>query len=127
MKLNIIILTLFFAVSLQAQDHSSIMAAVGSGNADQVAAHMDNNIEVCFNDKVEFMTKPQAKKALANFYANNPPKSFDALHKGNSKGADSKYMIANYTAKNGSTYRVYVFAKEVGTTTKIQEIRFDPQ
>lgn len=121
------ILSIFFVLQLSGQDHASVMNAIGSGDANQVAQYMDQNIELCFDDKVEFLSKPQAKKALAAFYQENQPMSFNTLHKGNSKGKDSKYLIGEYKADNGNKFRVYIFAKEHGSSSLIQEIRFDVQ
>lgn len=109
------------------QAKASVFESIGSGDAELVASYMDDNIEICFDDRIDFMTKIQAKKALTSFYKENPPLSFKALHKGNSKGADSKYMIGEYRSQNARNFRVYIFVKNLGSTTLIQEIRFDIQ
>ncbi|MDX1686263.1 MAG: DUF4783 domain-containing protein [Saprospiraceae bacterium] len=127
MKSFTTLLLLTITLSAMAQTKATIMNAIGSGDAEKVGQYMDRNIELCFDDKVDFMTKPQAKRALASFYEKNRPQSFETLHKGESKGEDSRYMIGRYKAHNGNTFRVYVFAKELGSGLIIQEIRFDIQ
>ena len=118
---------LLLAGTSWSQANASVFESIGSGDAELVSSYMDDNIEICFDDRIDFMTKIQAKRALASFYKENPPLSFKALHKGNSKGADSKYMIGQYRSQNARNFRVYIFVKNTGTQTKIQEIRFDIQ
>lgn len=125
--LFILFTMVFLSTAVGAQGQTSIFEAVGSGDAARVSKFMDQNIELCFEDKINFMTKAQAEKALADFYKENPPLSFKAIHKGNSKGADSNYMIGQYRSKNARNFRVYIFARAQGDSAIIQEIRFDLQ
>lgn len=123
---NLIIYTLcLFAVSAHGQ--TDIFEAIRSGNAEQVTKLMDRSVELCFDDKVDFVDRPQASKALAKFFKANPPKSFNRVHKGNSPGADSKYLIGKYVSTNGNSYRVYIFSKNLGSGQVIQELRFDTE
>ena len=125
--LFVLFITFGLSTAVDAQVQTSIFEAVGSGDAPKVSIYMDQNIELCFEDKINFMTKAQAEKALAEFYKENPPLSFKAIHKGNSRGADSNYMIGQYRSKNARNFRVYIFARAQGDSAIIQEIRFDLQ
>ena len=123
---NLIIYTLcLFTIGVQAQ--SDVFEAIRSGDAEKVSNLMDRSVELCFDDRVDFVDRPQASKALAKFFKNNPPKSFNRVHKGNSPGADSKYLIGKYVSTNGSSYRVYIFSKNLGSGQVIQELRFDTE
>lgn len=99
--------------------------ALRSGEADKVTQLMDNNVELCFDDKVSFLDPVKANKRLKTFFSNHPPKAVAQVHKGDSPGASSKYLIANYTSTNGKRYRVYIFTKKGKAGQKIQELRFD--
>ena len=122
-----IVFALTLAIVVSGQDRSAIIQAIGSGNADNVARHMDSNVELCFDESVQFLSKDRAKATLSSFFSKNPPASFRSLHKGNSKGKDSQYDIGVYRSTNGKEFRVYIFAKDVGSASLIQELRFDSQ
>jgi len=125
MKYYIILPLFLLGMGIQAQSTSNVFSAIGSGKAEAVSKLMDQSVELCFNDRVEFMSKSGATKALNDFFAKNPPKSFTKKHKGNSPGADSKYLIGNYESTNGNSYRVYIFTKKGKEKQMIQELRFD--
>ena len=123
-NLFIYILCLFSgAVSAQ----TDAFTAIRSGDADKVATLMDQSIELCFDERVDFLDRSAAARALTKFYEKNPPKSFERVHKGNSPGADSKYVIGKYVSTNGKSYRVYIFSNNLGSGQVIQELRFDTE
>ena len=126
MRQFILLFTLLTGLSLSAQDQTVIFEAIGSGDAKEVVNLMDQTIELCFDDRVDFMSKSEASKALNSFYKKNPPLTFKSLHQGNSKG-DSNYMIGEYRSQNDRKFRVYIFTKDKGSAKLIQELRFDIQ
>lgn len=127
MKYTTIILALALTTTIYGQDKSGIIQAIGSGDTDRLGQFLDKNVEVCFDEKVEFLSKDRAQASLGSFFSKNPPQSFRSLHKGNSKSRDSRYDIGEYRSVNGKIFRVYIFAKELGTSIVIQELRFDTQ
>ena len=59
---------------------------------------------------------------LKDFFASNPVKSFDIIHKGENAG--SQYCIGTLQTKNG-TYRTTIFMKQKGDLQVLQELRFE--
>jgi hypothetical protein len=81
MKWTLLILLLAITGSLpaQQQDVDEIMAALKSGNAQQVAAHFDAMVDLKFPDKDEIKNvgKNQAEIALRNFFSENNIRGFE--------------------------------------------------
>ena len=119
----LIVISFFVSGFLQAQNAKDVFEAFRGGDVETVVKAMDRDIELCFDDNVEFMDKKQAAFALKAFFKRNPPMSFKRLHNGNSM--QSKYVIARYRSSNGNNFRVYIFAKQGQENFKIQELRFD--
>ena len=124
MRLLVSLFVIFLSfTSLNAQN--SFFDALRSGDADKVTQLMDNNVELCFDDKVSFLDRTKANNRLRTFFTDHPPKALAQVHKGDSPGASSKYLIANYTSTKGKRFRVYIFTKKGKSGQKIQELRFD--
>ena len=119
---NLMFLILLIPCMAATQNMDSISKSLSRGDVESLATYFDDNIEV--DD--DFYDKGEAKEVVKKFFAKYPPKSFSLIHKGTSKGEDSKYFIGNLTAGN-STFRVYVYMKIVGKNLRIQELRFDKE
>jgi len=115
----LIVLIPFFAFT---PNMDSISKALGSGDVESLSRYFDESVDI--ND--DFYDKAEAKKEVKKFFSKNPPKSFSLIHKGTSKGEDSKYFIGNLNAGSG-TFRVYVYLKVANRQMVIQELRFDKE
>ena len=99
-----------------------VVAALKTGNTNQVAKFFDNTVEITIPDKSNSYSKSQAELVLHDFFSNNPVKGFEVLHKGENGG--SQYCIGTLTTKNGS-FRTTIFMKQKGDKQLLQEIRFE--
>ena len=99
-----------------------VVNAMKSGNAAQVARFFDNSVEISMPDKSNSFSKTQAEIVLKDFFANNPVKGFEVIHKGENAG--SQYCIGTLLTKNGS-FRTTVFMKQKGDLQVLQELRFE--
>ncbi len=99
-----------------------VISAVKSGNASQVAKFFDNNVEISMPDKSNSYSKSQAELVLKDFFATNPVKSFEIIHKGENAG--SQYCIGTLQTKNGA-YRTTIFMKQKADIQVLQELRFE--
>jgi hypothetical protein len=99
-----------------------VVSAIKSGNAAQVAHFFDNTVEISMPDKSNSFSKTQAEIVLKDFFANNPVKGFEVIHKGENAG--SQYCIGTLLTKNGS-FRTTIFMKQKGTAQVLQELRFE--
>lgn len=98
--------------------------ALSEGDATTVGTYFDNTIELTLLDKQTMLKKDGAIAALKDFFANNKPRSFNAVHQGSSKGSASHYTIGDLTTAGGN-YRVYVYYKSVDDKVVIQEMRIE--
>ena len=108
-----------FAVYIGIED---VITAMRSGNATSVAKYFDNSVEISMPSKSNSYSKSQAELVLKDFFASNPVKSFDIIHKGENAG--SQYCIGTLQTKNG-TYRTTIFMKQKGDKQVLQELRFE--
>jgi len=105
---------------------NAISKAISAGDAEQLSKYFDSNVEVAVLDNEDVYDVSGAKKVISDFFTENKPKSFNAIHQGTSKGKDSQYVIGNLVA-GGTSYRVYLYMKVNGSSYLIQELRFDEE
>lgn len=99
-----------------------VIAAMKTGNASAVAKYFDNSVEISMPAKSNSYSKSQAELVLKDFFASNPVKSFEIIHKGENAG--SQYCIGTLQTKTGS-YRTTIFMKQKGEMQVLQELRFE--
>lgn len=99
-----------------------VITAMKAGNSGLVARHFDSNVELSMPDKSNSYSKSQAELVLKDFFANNPVKGFEVIHKGENAG--SQYCIGTLVTKSGS-YRTTIFMKQKGDGQVLQELRFE--
>jgi len=59
---------------------------------------------------------------LKDFFASNPVKNFEVIHKGENAG--SQYCIGTLQTKNG-VYRTTIYMKQKDKQQVLQELRFE--
>ncbi|MEO5892683.1 MAG: DUF4783 domain-containing protein [Ferruginibacter sp.] len=99
-----------------------VIAAMKTGSSASVAKYFDNSVEISMPDKSNSYSKSQAELVLKDFFASNPVKSFEIIHKGENAG--SQYCIGTLQTKNGS-YRTTIFMKQKDNKQVLQELRFE--
>ncbi len=105
-------------------DMTAITQALKSGDAKSLSSFFDENVEIAVMDDEDVYAKEDASEIIASFFETNKPKSFNQIHKGTSRGADSHYVIGDLVA-GGKTYRVYIYMKEHDGAYKIHELRIE--
>ena len=73
-------------------------------------------------EKSNSYSKSQGELVLKDFFASNPVKGFEVIHKGENAG--SQYCIGTLQTKNG-TYRTTIFMKKKEDKQVLQELRFE--
>ena len=125
MKLIVFVFSLVICCTLQTSAQmSSVFMALKNGDVRSLTQQMDDRLEIGILDDQSFTTKAEASKKLETFFKQNRPLDFQEMHKGSSRGRDSKYTIGTLETRNGS-FRVYIFAVQQGRNTIIQELRID--
>lgn len=116
------ILVAFLSSFVIAGGIDDVIAAMRTGNSAMVAKFFDNSVEISMPDKSNSYSKSQAELVLKDFFAINPVKSFEIIHKGENAG--SQYCIGTLQTKNGA-YRTTIFMKQKGDSQVLQELRFE--
>jgi hypothetical protein len=122
-KLFLLCTCLFCAIPLiEAQNSevsSDIISALNEGDASQLSAHLNANVELVIDNKNDIFSKQQAAGIIADFFRKNPVNSFQLLHKGNKDAAC--FAIGVLKTSMGS-FRVYVLTRK----SEIQQLRIEP-
>jgi len=116
----------FMAISLVnflSNDLERIGLAIQSGNSRELAKYFDNTVEITIFDKEETYSKAQAEMVLKDFFTKNKPASFKIIHNGTS-GQGSQYGIGTLITDKGA-FRTYIYLKQKGATSFIEELRFE--
>ena len=121
-KILFILLTLLGTTSFSASSQTTIINAVKSGNASELANYFDKIVEINLPDKSNSYSKKQAELVLRDFFNNNPVKDLTIIHK--SETTSSQYFIGNLITTNGK-FRTTVYLKQKDDKLFIQELRFE--
>lgn len=105
---------------------AGISKALGDGDATALGSYFDQSVEVAILEKEDFYDKAQAIEQVRAFFRTHPPKSFNQIHKGSSQSSDSQYCIGDLITSD-TKYRVYIYMKNIGGKTLIQELRFNKE
>jgi len=100
-----------------------IALAIRSGEARSVARFFGNSVDLTISNQEDVYSKTQAERILLDFFAKNPPRSFQINHKGESKEG-AQYAIGSLVTNSGTNFRTYFYIKTQGNTQVIQELRF---
>lgn len=103
---------------------SLIAKAISDGDATALGTYFDNNIDLTVLDKQDILPRTKAVEQVAQFFAKNKPKSFNAVHQGSSKGNSSHYTIGDMPTTTGN-FRVYLYYRASGDKAIIQEMRIE--
>ncbi|MEJ7589387.1 MAG: DUF4783 domain-containing protein [Ferruginibacter sp.] len=99
-----------------------VIAAMKTGNVVGIAKYFDKSVEISMPDKSNSYSKSQGELVLKDFFASNPVKSFEIIHRGENTG--SQFCIGTLQTRNGS-YRTTIFMKQKGEQQVLQELRFE--
>jgi hypothetical protein len=98
---------------------SGIISALNSGNASQLSAYLNDNVELVIGNQNDVFSKQQATGIIADFFRKNRVNDFQLLHKGNKDAAS--FAIGTLKTNTGS-FRVYVLTRK----NEIQQLRIEP-
>lgn len=124
MKTLIILFAFLLPVAAVAPNLAPVTKALSEGDAATLGSYLDNSVDLTLFDKQTVVDKGTATATLREFFSKNKPKSFNTVHQGTSKGADSHYTIGDLSATSGN-FRVYLYYVGVGEKPVIKEIRIE--
>ncbi|UXP33059.1 DUF4783 domain-containing protein [Reichenbachiella agarivorans] len=100
-----------------------IEQAFNAGSAKELIKYFNQVTEVKINDVGANYSKAQAEPLLRDFFQQNPPNSFEYIHKGNSPEG-LKYNIGLYSSRS-KNYRVVLLLKKVKDEYVVDTINFN--
>lgn len=118
------VLTVAFTLPAGPYNLEEIATAIRKGDANALASYFNATVELVVKGKEGMHTRENARKEVADFFATHRPTSFSVVHKGEARGRASTYCIGDLVT-NQQTFRVYIYMKQVGSETRIVELRFD--
>ena len=98
-----------------------VVNALRSGNAQELARYIDDNVEIALPSKSDNYSKAQAVMVLKDFFTNNSVIGFDKQFTGENGG--SQFCVGTLKTKSGN-YRTTVFMKTKSGRQVVKEIRF---
>ena len=101
---------------------NDVISGIKGGNATAVAKYFDNTVEITISGKSNSYSKSQGETVLRDFFTNNPVKSFNTLHQGESGG--SQFCIGTLVTATG-TFRTTINLRRKAEKEVLQEIKFE--
>jgi len=98
---------------------SEIISSLNEGNASQLSAYLNDNVELVIENKNDIFSKQQATGIIVDFFRKNKVSGFQLLHKGNKDAAS--FAIGTLKTASGN-FRVYVLTRK----NEIQQLRIEP-
>ena len=129
LKYLVLLLPVFLCGRLSAQPAGydvfiPICKYMAQGNADNLSAWFDDNLEIAVITRSSNASKAQARQIVKNFFETHTPRSFEVNH---TAGRDNmKYVLGTLNA-GGETYSVTIFVSNKGKTYKIQQLKIEQQ
>lgn len=95
---------------------------MAQGNADNLSAWFDDNLEIAVVSQGSNASKAQAKQIVKTFFENYTPRSFEVNH---TAGRDNmKYALGTLKA-GGENFSVTIFVSSKGKSYKIQQLKIE--
>lgn len=118
---SIVAIVCFALMSFAQAGIDDVVGALRSGNANEMAKYIDDNIEIALPSKTDNYSKSQALIILRDFFNSNGVSNFDVKHKGDN--GSSQFCIGTLQTKSGS-YRTTFFLASRNGKQMVKEIRF---
>ena len=108
-----------------ADNLAAVRSALRSGSSRELAQYLAPTVEVGFDGDKQSYNATQTELVMRNFFAKNPPVSFDIVHQGASNEG-IPYAIGRYVGRGG-TYQVFIKLKPKTSSPVIDTLDFTKQ
>ena len=95
---------------------------IAQGNADNLAAWFDDNLEIAVISQGSNASKAQARQIVKSFFESHTPRSFEVNH--TAARDNMKYALGTLNA-GGENYSVTIFVSKEGKRFKIQQLKIE--
>ena len=101
---------------------SAVRSAIAGGSSRGLAQFLAPSVEVGFDGDKQSYNATQTELVMKNFFAKNPPASFDIVHQGASNDG-IPYAVGHYVGRNGN-YQVFIKLKPKQANPTIDTLDF---
>lgn len=118
---------LVFPVSLSGQTEKipeGIVLSFKAGNAEELARHFNNNVELIILEKEDVYSRAQAEQIIRKFFSDHNPEAFKIIFEGGK--VNSRYAIGSLSTSD-TTYRVYILIKKQDGEPLIHQLRIEEE
>jgi len=112
-------------VYAQGEAFAPVRNAIRGGSSRELAQYFGSTVELGFDGDKQSYSATQAEFVMKDFFAKNPPASFDFKHFGGSNEG-TPYAAGQYVSK-GVTYTMFVKMKSAQGKLVIDTIDFKPK
>lgn len=98
----------------------SVLGALKSGNATQLAGRFEKELTLTLPDQSSSLNKAQAQAAITKFFSAHPVTGFELKHRGNAPGG--AFAMGTLLTEKGQ-FRVNVFMSPAGPKEGVRELR----
>ena len=121
---KVLVAIILFLAGAGVKAQSTIEVALATGDAAAVAAHFEEQVELCIFNREDVFRKGEAMKMLEEFFAEHKVTGFRKVHAGASKGKESNYSIGELKTES-DTYRVFLYFDTTADKRIVRELRIE--
>jgi len=103
---------------------NEVNKSIQNGNAQQLSKYFCSTVELSVLGKDAYVSRSQATSILADFFKENPPKSY-TVKQGGSNSENTKFVIGTYTSTNGNIFKIYYVVKKEKAVETIQKLTIE--
>ena len=115
------LVSLIHFTTIAGEELDKIGEAIKANDISALSAYFESKLELTILEDEGTYSKAQAEQVVKDFLTKHKPTSFKLIHRGSSGG--SRFGIGELNTSKG-IFRTYVYIKESGGKTIIQELRF---
>lgn len=109
-----------FYLPLQAQDlENKVEKMITQGAADALAELFSDPVDLKIGNKEGVFSADHSRMALKKFFRENPPKSFEINHRGNS--SEGSFAIGTYECNDGGSYQIYFLMRSEAKSPEVMQ------
>ena len=109
----------------QSDQLGALRSAFANGSSRELSQYLASSVEVGFDGDKQTYSATQTELVVKNFFAKNPPTSFEVVHQGASNDG-IPYAVCRYGSRNGN-YQVFIRLKPKQSAPTIDTLDFTKQ
>lgn len=121
-----VLFTIYYNLGFAQDIVQDIHVSFSTGQVDKLKQHMNNNLDVSFDQNKSIYSKSQALALLKQRFDSEPPKKYKLIKSSDLRNKTLVFLIAEYQSTK-ARYLIYLSLKKDNEVLKISEIHFESQ